>query len=63
MKEGQRARFTAAAPAAATTPAPRPGEPETRAPKTMGATVPYVVNAMAVGDFDRIGKPQIALLY
>ncbi|HXT00048.1 MAG TPA: hypothetical protein VN915_05200 [Elusimicrobiota bacterium] len=59
---GQRARFTAAAPAAAAPKAAaRPGEPESRAPKTMGATVPYEVNAMAVGDFDKIGRPQIAL--
>ena len=60
---GQRARFTAVAPPP---PAPakaalRPGEAETRAPKTMGATLPYEVVAMAVGDFDKIGKPQIAL--
>lgn len=62
VKAGQRARFTAAAPAAeAPKPALRPGEIESRAPKTMGATVPYEVNAMAVGDFDKIGKPQIVL--
>ena len=62
VKTGQRARFTAAAPAAvAPKAAPRPSEAESRAPKTMGATVPYEVNAMAVGDFDKIGKPQIAL--
>ena len=62
IKAGQRARFTALAPAAAAPKAAaRPGEPEPRAPKTMGATVPYEVNAMAVGDFDKIGRPQIAL--
>ena len=61
VSAGQRARFTAAAPIAALKAAPRPGEPESRAPKTMGATVPYEINAMAVGDFDKIGKPQIAL--
>ena len=62
IKAGQRARFTALAPAAAVPKAAaRPGEPEPRAPKTMGATVPYEVNAMAVGDFDKIGRPQIAL--
>ncbi len=62
---GQRARFTAVAPAAAPDSAPRAalraGETESRAPKSMGATLPYEVNAMAVGDFDRIGKPQIVL--
>ena len=59
---GQRVRFPSA-PVAAPTPkaALRPGEPESRAPKTQGATVPYEVNAMAVGDFDKIGKPQLAL--
>src|SRR6185312_5978885 len=42
VKAGQRARFTAAAPAAvAPKAAQRPGEPESRAPKTMGATIPY----------------------
>jgi hypothetical protein len=67
VKAGQRARFTAPAPAAAAAreaapkAALRPGEVETRAPRTMGATVPYSVNAMAVGDFDKIGKPQLAL--
>jgi len=61
VKAGQRARFTAPAPAAAKPAAPaRPGEPESRAPKTQGATLDYQVNAMAVGDFDG-GKPQIVL--
>jgi hypothetical protein len=58
---GERARFTAPAPVAAPKAAQKPGEPETRAPKSMGATLPYEINAMAVGDFDKIGKPQIAL--
>ncbi|MFI5346648.1 MAG: hypothetical protein ACHQ51_09770 [Elusimicrobiota bacterium] len=63
VKAGQRARFTAPAPApAAVKPAApaRPGETEIRAPKSQGATLNYAVNAMAVGDFDG-GKPQIAL--
>jgi hypothetical protein len=59
---GQRARFAAVAPpAAAPKAAARPGEPETRGPKSMGAAVPYGIDAMAIGDFDKIGKPQIAL--
>jgi hypothetical protein len=63
VKTGQRARFTAAAAAPATAPkaALRPGEPESRAPKGMGATVPYEINAMTVGDFDKIGRPQLVL--
>lgn len=61
VKAGQRARLSAPAPAAAKPAAPsRPGEPETRAPKTQGATLNYQVNAMAVGSFDG-GRPQIAL--
>ena len=59
---GQRARFTAAAPVVAPkAAATRPGEPESRAPRTMGATVPYEINGMAIGDFDKIGRAQIAL--
>lgn len=58
---GQRARFTAAAPASAPKAAQKPGEPETRAPKSMGATLPYELNAMAVGDFAKGGKPQLAI--
>ncbi|MFI5363676.1 MAG: FG-GAP repeat domain-containing protein [Elusimicrobiota bacterium] len=60
---GQRVRFTAAATdaAAAAKSAARPGEPELRYPASVGAAVPYEINAMAVGDFDRIGKPQLAL--
>jgi hypothetical protein len=61
VKAGQRARLTAPPPAGAAPAAPRPGEPGTRAPKSMGASVPYEVNAMAVGDFDRSGKPQLVL--
>ena len=63
---GQRARLAAAAPAPEPAPAPKAaaraaGEPESRAPRSMGPTVPYEVNAMAVGDFDKVGKPQLAL--
>jgi hypothetical protein len=62
VAEGQRARFTATAPVAAPAKAPtKPGEAESRAPKTMGATLPYEINAMAVGDFNKSGKPQVAL--
>jgi hypothetical protein len=67
VKPGQRVRFTAPAPAPAAAPAAPPakaaaraGEPETRAPKTQGATLDYAVNAMAVGAFDG-AKPQVAL--
>lgn len=64
---GQRARLTAAvaapiapvaAPAASTR---RPGEAELRAPRTRGASLPFVVTGMAVADFDGSGKPQIVL--
>ncbi|MFI5350401.1 MAG: FG-GAP repeat domain-containing protein [Elusimicrobiota bacterium] len=58
---GQRVRLTAAPAAPAPKAASRPGEPESRAPKTQGATLPFQINAMAVGDFDKIGKPQLAL--
>ncbi len=59
---GQRARLAAAAPAAAAAKAPaRAGEAESRAPRAMGPSVPYEINAMAVGDFDKIGRPQIVL--
>ena len=61
VKAGQRARFSAPSPSAAPKAASRPGEPDSRAPKTMGPAVPYEVNAMTVGDFDRIGKPQLVL--
>ena len=50
---------TPAAPAPKTV--ARPGEPESRAASAMSPTLPYEVNAQAVGDFDKIGKPQIAL--
>ena len=52
VSAGQRARLTATQ---------RPGEVEVRAPKTRGASLDYAVNAMAVGDFDGAGSPQIAL--
>ncbi|HEX4047210.1 MAG TPA: FG-GAP-like repeat-containing protein, partial [Elusimicrobiota bacterium] len=56
---GQRARLTSPPPAAA--PATAAAGPGLRAPKSMGATVPYEINAMAVGDFDKIGRPQLVL--
>ena len=64
IKSGVRAKLgAAAAPATAPAQAParRPGETEQRYPKTRGANLPYAVTAMAVGDFDGIGKPQIVL--
>ncbi|OGR96506.1 MAG: hypothetical protein A2V88_09620 [Elusimicrobia bacterium RBG_16_66_12] len=62
VKAGQRARFLAPAPAPAeAAKASRSGEPQTRAPKTQGASLPYAATGMAVGDFDGAGKPQMAL--
>jgi hypothetical protein len=61
VKAGQRARLSAAAPTPPKAAPSRPGEPESRSPKTQGATLDFAVNAMAVGDFDATGKPQIAL--
>ncbi|PIR15528.1 MAG: hypothetical protein COV48_13835 [Elusimicrobia bacterium CG11_big_fil_rev_8_21_14_0_20_64_6] len=62
---GQRARLLAAP---ALTPAPaapaaahRPGEAELRAPRTRGASLPFVITSMAVADFRGAGKPQIVL--
>ena len=60
VKAGQRARFSAPAPAAPAPAAPKSGESAGRAPRSQGATLNYSVNAMAVGDFDG-GKPQIVL--
>lgn len=65
VQAGQRARLTAAvvAPVAApvAVPSRRPGEAELRAPRTRGASLPFVVTGMAVADFDGSGKPQIVL--
>lgn len=61
VRAGQRARLIGEAAAAAPQAAARPGEPESRAPQTKGAAVPYEVNAMAIGDFDKSGEPRIAL--
>ncbi|MDX6768857.1 MAG: hypothetical protein SF051_04945 [Elusimicrobiota bacterium] len=62
VKAGQRARLGAALPAPAPAPAPaRAGETETRAPRLRGPSVPYAANAMAIGDFDSTGKPQVVL--
>ncbi len=62
VQVGQRARLTALAIAPAV-PAqgPRPGEAALRAPRTRGASLPFVVTGMAVGDFDGAGKPQLVL--
>ncbi|MBI2788862.1 MAG: VCBS repeat-containing protein [Elusimicrobia bacterium] len=61
---GQRARLSpvVAAPVAPpTSAARRPGEAELRAPRTRGASLPFVVTGMVVADFDGSGKPQIVL--
>lgn len=71
LKPGQRVRFSAPAPVVAPAPAPAPapqpyvvarnGELEQRVPRLRGPSVPYAANAMAVGDFDAAGKPQVVL--
>lgn len=64
VKTGQRARLTAivSAPAVAPAASPvRPGEAALRAPKTRGASLPFVVTGIVVADFDGAGKPQIVL--
>lgn len=62
LQAGQRARLTSPAPApAAPAQGPRPGETALRAPRTRGASLPFVVTAMAVADFDGAGQPQIVL--
>ncbi|MDD5304412.1 MAG: hypothetical protein PHS14_15045, partial [Elusimicrobia bacterium] len=65
VQAGQRARLTAvvAAPAAPAAPPAsiHPGEAALRAPRTRGASLPFVITAMAVADFDGAGKPQIVL--
>jgi hypothetical protein len=62
VQSGQRARFTAAAPTPpAAAAASRPGEPESRAPKLMGAAVRYEISAMAIGDYERVNRPEIVL--
>jgi hypothetical protein len=64
VQAGQRARLLAvvAAPVAAVVPAStRPGEAALRAPRTRGASLPFVIVGMAVADFDGTGKPQIVL--
>jgi hypothetical protein len=62
---GQRARLLAvvAAPPVVVAPAAslHPGETALRAPRTRGASLPFVVNGMVVADFDGTGKPQIVL--
>jgi hypothetical protein len=67
-KPGQRVRWAGEAPAPAapaqtvqTVYTARPGELPLRAPRHRGPSVPFAANAMAVGDFDGVGKPQVAL--
>ncbi len=66
LKPGQRVRLGAApvvAPAAPAAPyvLARNGDVELRAPRLRAPSVPYAANAMAVGDFDGAGKPQVVL--
>lgn len=65
LRAGQRARLSAVviAPVLPVAPASsrRPGEAELRAPRTRGASLPYIVTSMAVADFDGTGKPQVVL--
>jgi len=62
---GQRARLMAAAAPVVTVAPPvsarRSGEAELRAPRTRGASLPFVITAMTVADFDGAGKPQVVL--
>lgn len=60
VKAGQRARLLPIAAPAATEES-RAAQAGTRAPKSMSASVPYEVNAMAVGKFSREGRLQLAL--
>ena len=63
VQAGQRARFIAPAPPAgpASAKTAQPGEPELRMPKTRGATLPFSVTSMAVGDFDGVKAVQLVL--
>lgn len=69
VKPAQRVRWAGAAPApvapAAAPSAPampaHAGETVNRYPRLRGPSVPFAANAMAVGDFDGTGKPEIAL--
>ncbi len=64
IQAGARARLGApVAPPAPVAPvsARRPGEAELRGPRTRGASLPFVISAMSVADFDGAGKPQVVL--
>lgn len=64
VKTGQRARLTTvAAPVAPVAPVAsiHPGETALRAPRTRGASLPYIIAGMAVADFNGAGKPQVVL--
>ena len=62
IQAGQRARLMAIVAAPVVPIAPhRPGEAGMRAPRTRGASLPFVITGMAVADFDGAGKPQIVL--
>ncbi|MDO8756474.1 MAG: VCBS repeat-containing protein [Elusimicrobiota bacterium] len=66
VQAGQRARLKAAVSAPVETSVPpasarRAGEAELRGPRTRGASLPFVISAMVVADFDGAGKPQVVL--
>lgn len=63
VQPGARTRLGAvvAAPVAPPASARRAGEAELRAPRTRGASLPFVITAMSVADFDGAGRPQVAL--
>lgn len=62
---GQRVKFTGAAAATPTSAASSdddaPGDAPRRKPKSRGAALDFSVVGMAVGDFDGIGRPEVAL--
>ncbi len=62
VRTGQRARLSAVvvAPVAPVS-ARRPGEAELRAPRTRGASLPFVITGIVVADFEGTGKPQVVL--
>ncbi len=64
-RAGQRVKLTSsvadAAPAAASPDDDQPGDAPRRKPKSRGAALDFAAVGMAVGDFDGIGRPEVAL--
>lgn len=59
VKPGARARLTTLVATPVTS--RRAGEAELRGPRTRGASLPFVITAMVVADFDGAGQPQVVL--